>query len=338
MSSGPSTSEVVEKSMNDYRNSHQTQRADEAANIVKQRNDDLASGEARGNQIFGAGSMGRVDADRSGEVNNIINQRQQQAQGFSKEEQNAMRDQNLGSINQSQAGAMRQMKIQQAQSGARGALAANQRSKLLSDGQGQMVGAERDLFLKNIDARRSGLDSLEKTTAGARADELGRQQFNIDQTNREKMGQLTTQLGYAGLGAGERAALLQKVAGEDNAAATRAMADKQGCCFIFLESRYGNGTMDSVVRRFRDENMNEQNRRGYYKLSEVFVPLMRKSKLFKFCVSTVMTGPLVSYGKAYYKTGSSLGLAFKPVVNFWLGLFSYLGKDHQFIRENGEVV
>jgi hypothetical protein len=96
--------------------------------------------------------------------------------------------------------------------------------------------------------------------------------------------------------------------------------------------------MDDVVRRYRDENMTEQNRRGYYKLSEVFVPLMRKSKLFRFCVSTAMTGPLVIYGKAYYRTGSRLGLLLKPVVNFWLGLFNYLGKDHPFIRENGEVV
>lgn len=111
-----------------------------------------------------------------------------------------------------------------------------------------------------------------------------------------------------------------------------------GCCFIFLEARYGNGTMDKVVRRFRDENMTEQNRRGYYKLSEVFVPLMRKSKIFKKLVQVTMTSPLVCYGKAYYGESSKLGLVFRPVVRFWLGLFHYLGDAHPFTRENGETV
>ena len=111
-----------------------------------------------------------------------------------------------------------------------------------------------------------------------------------------------------------------------------------GCCFIFLEARYGNGTMDEVVRKFRDENMNDKNRRGYYKLSEVLVPLMRKSKVAKLAVRIFMTDPLVAYGKAHYKTGSRLGLIFKPLVNFWLNTFEHLGGEHQFIRENGEIV
>lgn len=111
-----------------------------------------------------------------------------------------------------------------------------------------------------------------------------------------------------------------------------------GCCFIFLEARYGNGTMDSVVRRFRDENMNPVNQRGYYKLSEVLVPLMRKSKLIKVLVQFTMCSPLVAYGKAHYGTGSKLGFIFAPIKNFWLKTFEYLGQDHEFVRENGEVV
>lgn len=110
-----------------------------------------------------------------------------------------------------------------------------------------------------------------------------------------------------------------------------------GCCFIFLEARYGNGVMDAVVRRFRDENMTPRNRRGYYKLSEVLVPLMRKSSLVKFMVSLTMTSPLVSYGKWYY-TGKGMGFLFSPIKNFWLKTFNYLGDNHEFIRENGEVV
>jgi len=110
-----------------------------------------------------------------------------------------------------------------------------------------------------------------------------------------------------------------------------------GCCFIMLEARYGNGVMDEVVRRYRDEHVTPRNRRGYYKLAEVFVPLMRKSKLFKFAVSKLFADPAVSYAKWYYGQNKH-GWLFKPVQAFWMKIFNLLGEDVPFIRENGEVV
>lgn len=110
-----------------------------------------------------------------------------------------------------------------------------------------------------------------------------------------------------------------------------------GCCFIMLEARYGNGVMDEVVRRYRDEHVTPRNRRGYYKLAEVFVPLMRRSKLFKFAVSKLFADPLVSFAKWHYGQNKH-GWLFKPVKRFWLKMFDLLGEDVPFIRENGEVV
>jgi hypothetical protein len=110
-----------------------------------------------------------------------------------------------------------------------------------------------------------------------------------------------------------------------------------GCCFIMLEARYGNGTMDRVVRRYRDEKATEQNKRGYYKLAEVFVPLMRKSKLFSAFVVLTFADPAVHYAKWYYGE-NKWGWVFTPLRKFWLGLFDTLGSDTKFIRENGEVV
>jgi hypothetical protein len=109
------------------------------------------------------------------------------------------------------------------------------------------------------------------------------------------------------------------------------------CCFIMLEARYGNGVMDEVVRRYRDEHVTPRNRRGYYKLAEVFVPLMRKSKLFKFTVSKLFADPLVSFAKWYYGQNKH-GWVFKPVEGFWMNVFDLLGEDVPFIRENGEIV
>lgn len=110
-----------------------------------------------------------------------------------------------------------------------------------------------------------------------------------------------------------------------------------GCCFIMLEARYGDGTMDTVVRRYRDEKITERNKRGYYKLAEVFVPLMRESKLFKFMVAKTFADPLVSYGKWHYGQNKH-GWLFKPVEKFWMKVFNVLGTDTQFIRENGQTV
>ena len=109
------------------------------------------------------------------------------------------------------------------------------------------------------------------------------------------------------------------------------------CCFIMLEARYGNGVMDEVVRRYRDEHVTPRNRRGYYKLAEVFVPLMRKSKLFKLAVSKLFADPAVSYAKWHYGQNKH-GWLCKPIAAFWLKMFDLLGDDVPFIRENGEVV
>ena len=121
------------------------------------------------------------------------------------------------------------------------------------------------------------------------------------------------------------------------ARASQPSRKKGGCCFIMLEARYGNGVMDEVVRRYRDEHVTPRNQRGYYKLAEVFVPLMRKSKLFKFAVSKLFADPSVSYAKWYYGQNKH-GWLFKPVQAFWMKIFNLLGEDVPFIRENGEVV
>ncbi len=106
------------------------------------------------------------------------------------------------------------------------------------------------------------------------------------------------------------------------------------CCFIFMES-YG-GLLD-IVRKYRDEHMTDKNRRGYYRLADKIVPLMKKSQPFKWTVKLFMTTPMVSYGKYYYGKGK-LGIIFKPIVKFWLKVFDWLGKGKFYVRSNGEVI
>ena len=123
-----------------------------------------------------------------------------------------------------------------------------------------------------------------------------------------------------------------------------------GClCQIFMEGRHGDGTMDWVVRKYRDEHINERNARGYYKMSEVIVPLMRKSKLLKMFFFLFFIQPCFIWGRWYYRDeikkrgeklgfGGRVGWIFGPVKRFWERLCYYLGQDHPYIRWNGELV
>lgn len=136
-----------------------------------------------------------------------------------------------------------------------------------------------------------------------------------------------------GMGSGALGASVSGAGGAGGASASSGSA----CCFIMLEARYGDGTMDEVVRKYRDEKITDHNKRGYYKLAEVFVPLMRQSKLFKFMVAKTFADPLVSYGKWHYGQNKH-GWIFKPVERFWMKVFNTLGSDTKFIRENGETI
>lgn len=192
------------------------------------RNKDLAAGAARGKELFGDGTLGRVDATRAGEVADIIKQRQANTAGLTPEEQNAFRDQNEAAINNNTQTNLRAMRGAQGANGVKGGLAVAQQAQAYRDNAAQKAGVERDLYLKNIDLKRSALDSLEKSTDTARTDELGRQEYNIAQGNKEKEGQVTTELGYGSLGSADRAAILQRLSGEDQAQATKDAANNMG--------------------------------------------------------------------------------------------------------------
>jgi hypothetical protein len=148
------------------------------------------------------------------------------------------------------------------------------------------------------------------------------------------VGGLGTSVGTTG---GVSASSGSPMGGMGSGAAGAAASAGGSCCFIMLEARYGDGTMDRVVRRYRDEKITDHNKRGYYKLAEVFVPLMRHSKIFKFMVAKTFADPLVSYGKWHYGQNKH-GWIFKPVEKFWMKVFNTLGTDTKFIRENGETV
>ena len=109
--------------------------------------------------------------------------------------------------------------------------------------------------------------------------------------------------------------------------------DDGGCCFIVLEVDEENG-LNKDVRKYRDEMMNDYNRSGYYKLAQVVVPLMRKSKLVKWFFKYLFVNPAKSWAKwHYHKKG--IGWIYEPLRISWLGLFNYLGLDHKLKVDRG---
>ncbi len=239
--------------------------------------------------------------------------REQQAKGFSTPELAARKNLTLNENDANRAKTLQNLKSNLARSGVGGARAASMEAQADRSLGLAADDSNRKLLLDEAQQQNKGIDSL------------------ANDIYRTKLGEAGYTIGFAQLGAADKAAAAANAANQGG-------GDSGICCFIFLEARYGNGVMDSVVRRFRDEQLTEKNRRGYYKLSEVLVPLMRKHYVVKKCVQLFMTSPLVAYGKAYYGEGSKLGFIFKPLANFWLNTFDYLGGDHKFIRSNGEEV
>ena len=155
----------------------------------QQREEDLKRGEERAKKKYAVG-----EADPSA-FRDIIKQRQEQTQGLTGEERQAMEQQGLRAIQQAEQTQARQLAARQGAAGIRGGLAMAQQRDVAEQGLEARAGLAQDIFLENINKRREALNQLEST--------LGR----------ERLGGLTMEFGEAGLGAAERGAAIQSAVG-----------------------------------------------------------------------------------------------------------------------------
>jgi hypothetical protein len=243
-----------------------------------------------------------------------------------------------GAMDQAAKQGMQGMSQAQSELAASGGLSSGARERMARGGGRDLLMARQGIARQGVGARlgigEQDINRKQSMLSDFGNAEQGAQKFNI--------GQQTDDLNRsAAFDSNRYNAQMQAYGAAETARAQRDAAAKSGggggCCFIFLEARYGTGAMDTVVRKYRDENMTPRNRRGYYKLAEVLVPSMRKSKTVKFLVRALLTDPLVSYGKWHYGHGG-IGFVFLPLVKFWLGAFDVLGGDTEFLRESGEFV
>lgn len=109
------------------------------------------------------------------------------------------------------------------------------------------------------------------------------------------------------------------------------------CCFIFMAAD-AHGELHPVARRFRDEHMTVENRRGYCMLAEWLVPKMQQSSVWKRAVRMCMVAPMISFGKWYYGEGR-VGVMWVCLAAGWMWAFDRIGRSVPvFVRSNGEVV
>lgn len=192
------------------------------------RDQDLAQGRARGQEIFSSGSLGRVDAGSSQDVADIIAMRKANLQGYTPEEMATLRNQADDEIGKTMGTALRMAKGAQNQAGLNSGIAAGQNTQIAKAAISAKAQAEQGLLLDQISKRRAALDALSGDVSNSEKLNLAKQQYNQEQANKEKIGQLTTEFGYAGLGAADRSGVMQQVVGQAQADAMKAQAAKQG--------------------------------------------------------------------------------------------------------------
>lgn len=181
-----------------------------------EREADLARGRQRGQELFGEGAnFTRGREEITTDVQDILGRRRAALEGMSSEEQAALRSQALERIAAQQQGAQRQLRGLQAQAGLTGATAAAQQAGVLGQAQKDRAGIERDLLLADIANRNEALGAFEQTLGG-----------EMQRSQQERLGQLSTELGFGQLGATERGAIAQQLIGEKQAAAAQQQAQQ----------------------------------------------------------------------------------------------------------------
>lgn len=151
-----------------------------------QRDSDLAKGKELAGEFFD-----------TPEMQALIDLRKKNVDGLSAQEQLGLREQGMSGINAQIGTGLRALRGAASANGVRGGATTGAAMPLLMQAGQQRAGLERDIMLRNEDAKRSALDAYESTLTGERAGKLG------------------TTFGYAGLGAGDRSGAMQYLLGSD---------------------------------------------------------------------------------------------------------------------------
>lgn len=152
----------------------------------------MGLGRKRGQELFGDGSLqmpGQMLTDRD----RMFASLRSQMQGLTAPEFEAMRGRAAQGVESQTASNLRRLRNEQGLGGVTGAARTAGAQNIMAQGGQQRRELERDLLMKDVDVRRQGTQAM----GGALGTFGG---MEMDRIRREKMGQLGTEMGYAGLG------------------------------------------------------------------------------------------------------------------------------------------
>jgi predicted transposase YdaD len=141
----------------------------------------------------------------------ILERRKKQLEGYSSEENTALREAATRAAQRQQLAQERALRGQQAASGVTGGLKLAQQRAFQTDALKARQEAEKNLFLQNIAERQRALGAYEGSLTGAEETETSRY-------GRRQAAKLATEMGYGQLAAAERGGATQAVVGEMQAA------------------------------------------------------------------------------------------------------------------------
>lgn len=192
--------------------------------IRRQRELDIAEGQALAEKEFAPGSLGRVDVGRPEEVQRLIGARQSQAAAGAADAQfQRLREATQAGLSRREATAQRTLRGAQGAQGLRGGLALAGQAELAGQAALARQLAESELGREQLLRQERGQAGLEQLTQQSRAEEFAREQINQQRSLQERLGRLELPFQFAQLGAQERTAAL----GETRAAIQARLAAEQ---------------------------------------------------------------------------------------------------------------
>ena len=164
----------------------------------RQLEQDLEKGRKRGAEVYGEGSLGRLDSKLTGRM------REQASQGFTAPQYQALRERSVRDFNNRYSTGLRDLRQSTASSGAQGGVNFARRLALEKQRSDSAANAMQDLMVKDIDFRNQSTRDFFQT-----------QQYDQGQDAKEKAGRQAYEFGQASIGAGQRGAANRYVAGNN---------------------------------------------------------------------------------------------------------------------------
>lgn len=181
--------------------------------IQKQRE----AGEARGREAANRIKFGQLKTPFAKQQAILRDRLQGRMGGLNEGEGAALRERALVGQGQAQQGQMRALRGIQGSTGVQGPAAAAQQQRLVEAGGQQRADLERNLLLENVGLQRQGALDFQNLLGQQGAQNLGIQQFNVGQSQREQLLKETLPMQFGQASAAERQAAINEILGEQAA-------------------------------------------------------------------------------------------------------------------------